>query len=186
MVSRSLADEALLRARLAASQAVPTTLVDPTLINPTTLGTSVFQPPSLGPVAAAQVPAQIFTGQTTPGEHLSVQIGPNIPLPGQPGSPSERGVLTVDVEIMMASVSTAAGAAFKVSQSWFVATGGAVTPMSSNVVSQSVGTNSGAPPTGWGITLNLDGGSQNAQILVNGDATVTVDVIALAQWKYGA
>ena len=93
-------------------------------------------------------------------------------------------MLEVDCEVTMVSTTSAVAARYKMTWQWAVETPGSPVAMSTLTTSLSVGTNAGAPPSGWTAALQLDGGSNNAQLVVTGDASLTVDVKALIQYGY--
>lgn len=157
---------------------------DQPLSNPTVDGLSSFLPGTVAPAQEARTKTAIYTAQTTAASHTSIQVGPNIPLPGTAGAPCTQGQFDLDVELSMVSTTTAVGARFKMSWSWAVVTPGSPVAMGALLTSLQIGTNAGAPPSGWSAALQLDGTSKFAQVIVTGDASLTVDVKALTQWGY--
>lgn len=147
------------------------------------VGKTTYQPAALGPLTVGNVNTQIFPGQTTPASHTGVVIA-TLPLPGTTGADATRGLFTLNVEVEMQSTTTADAAYFKLCWSWSVQTIANPIALGALVTSLSTGTNSGAPPAGWSATIQLDGSSLNAQVAVDGDATLTVNVKVLAQYSF--
>jgi hypothetical protein len=108
----------------------------------------------------------------------------SIPLPGTQNGQLLRtgivvpdaGLVWIDAEVKLQSLTTAAGAVFKVSWGWSVLTAGSPVALGTTATSGlSVGTNGGAAPAGWAATIVLDSASLNALVQVTGDATLVVD-----------
>lgn len=153
------------------------------LVDPSVQGLSKFTPDTLAPASTAEVDTFIATGQTNAGAHTGVVIA-TIPLPGTVGAPNATGALEVDCEVTLMSTSTTDAARFKLTWQWSVQSPGSPVALGTLTTSLAVGSNSGAPPSGWVATIALDGGSDNALIKVTGDPTLTVTVKALVQRGY--
>jgi hypothetical protein len=152
------------------------------LQSPVVFGEVSVQPTTVAPLSAAKLNSEEFTGQTTSGSHTAVVMA-TIPLPGTVGSDAIRGQMDVEYDVSMMSTSSAVGARFKGALSWAVQTSGSPVAMGTDPQPVAIGTNSGSPPSGWAVALQLDGGSQNVQVAVTGDASLTVDVHISLQWK---
>jgi len=149
----------------------------------TIVGKVTYQPATVAPLTVANIDSQIFPGQTTPGSHTGVVIA-TIPLPGTTGADATRGLFTLNVEVEMQSTTTADAAYFKMCWSWSVETPANPIALGALITSLSTGTNAGAPPAGWSATIQLDGPTENAEVAVNGDPALTVNVKILAQFSY--
>jgi hypothetical protein len=84
----------------------------------------------------------------------------------------------------MTSYTTAVQAIFKMSWGWAVQSEGSPAAAGSLLPILSTGTNSGAPPTGWAATIALDVSSYNALVNITGDASLTVNAMIQADYRY--
>jgi hypothetical protein len=161
-------------------------LTNPSLVGSISIaGSTSFAPASPAPAKTAVVDSYIATGQTTAASHTAVVLA-TLPLPGTAGAPSSTGLLELDVEVSMVSTTTSDAARFKLTWQWSVVTPGSPVALGTLTTSLSVGTNANNPPSGWTAALQLDGGSDNAQVVVSGDTALTVDCKALIQYGYTA
>ncbi|MGD0331151.1 MAG: hypothetical protein ABSB40_12050 [Nitrososphaeria archaeon] len=143
---------------------------------------TLFLPQTYGSITYGSVNSQLLTLQTTSGAYSSITVL-TLPLPGTSGAPCTKGVLYVDICVAMASTTTAVGATIKACGGWAVVSAGSPTAMGvTNLLN--IGTNSGAPPSGWAATMALDGGSNNVLVKVTGDSSLTVDCTIQVDWRY--
>ena len=105
----------------------------------------------------------------------------SFPLPGNVSGGSHvpvPGLFRVKVEVAMQSTTTADAALFELSAAWSVLVPGSPVSLGPGT-STSSGTNGGSPPSGWAAALQLDGTSQLVQVVVTGDAVLTVSHMIL-------
>jgi hypothetical protein len=164
----------------------PSTINDLISADITIIDGSIFKPTTVAPVTVNQSNAIIVSAQTTSNTPI---VALTVPLPGTSGSPitlsgTNTGLITFDVTIRMQSTTTADAAWFKYSWAWSVLTYGSPVPLGASANNLlSIGTNSGAPPTGWAATIALDGSSHNITISITGNAALIVDATIQAEWS---
>jgi len=147
------------------------------------VGKTIFTKDPPTPATVANIDGQIDVGQTTPAAHGDVAIA-TLPLPGTAGADATRGLFTLNAEVEMQSTTTADAAYFRLTWAWSVQVSGAPVALGALVTSLSTGTNAGAPPPNWAARIELDGGSVNALVAVDGDPALTVNVKVLSQYGY--
>lgn len=161
-----------------------------TITDPTVTGVTTWVPKTLAPATRAETDSAKYTAQTTSGSHTSVQVGPNIPLPGSsptagiPSPPSAGGLtVTYKVSIESTTLSTPAGAIVTGIWSWSVKSSTIVSKGSAQSQPTALGTASGgALPTNWAVTLQQSGGY--ASVVVTTDASDTYTIHATLEWDY--
>jgi hypothetical protein len=165
--------------------AVTSELVDPLIIDG-----SVITPFSTGGAtfagAGAFMPTPLTTNSATPQTIMTIPLpGTSGLIPGSPDiSPPSEGSVVIDVLVTMTSTTTDDAAYFKVTAGWVVHTVGSPVAMGGPTPG-AWGTNSDAPPSGWAMSVALDGGSQNALVQVTGDASLTVTHVCRGEATYG-
>ena len=155
------------------------------LSSPTIYDGSFFEPTTVAPSTFNQSTANIQSFQTTAGTPVATL---NFPLPGTAGSAiaalTTPGLMTFDASIRLQDTTQPAGAWWKASWAVSVQTSGtSFTALGTPSYTLSSGTNAGAPPTGWGVLVQLDGSNQNLQVVITGDPANTCNGSAQAEWN---
>ena len=156
---------------------------------------SQFQPSIVAPATFIQSQAGIQPFQTTSGTQTATF---NFPLPGTTAggdgdvpdggaspitSLPTPGLFTLDVSIRLQDTTQPQAAWWKYTWGASVQTvGDSVNSLGTSAVGGlAIGTNSGAPPSGWGVVVQFDGEEQYIQVIITGDPTNTCN--GSIQWE---
>ena len=160
------------------------------LVSPSVTNTSTWGAPSYGSGVTYAKTLNVAPTplQTTSGAHTNVVIM-TVPLPGTTGAPCTVGQCTVvyDVDVTgpLTSGGYATGAKWMGTIGYSVETSGSpVLCVSLQPVASGTASSGTAPPSGWTLVAQLDGGSLNIELVLTTDSLGTYSVNAIGQAKY--
>ena len=160
-------------------------LLNPSSDDTTTWGSSVY---GSGVTYARTLNVAPEPIQTTPSAYSAIVIA-TIPLPGTTGAPCSKGgcslVYDVDVVGALTSGGTAVGGRWMGTIAYAVQTSGSpLLVVSSQGIACGTASSGTALPSGWTLAAQLDGGSDNIELVLTTDALGTYTAHAIGQAKY--